>query len=171
MGTVHYHNYRHHWRTVKWRGCGDRSPAGKAKAAEWGVPAFDTVQALVESTGADVVDVCTPTYLHKTHVSQALEAGAHVIVEKPCALTRADAEAMFGLARARGRHLYVAQVLQFSREVEVLRRLVEEGTYGRPLDALFQRLSARPEMGPGAGCSTGRRAGWSPSICTSTIWT
>ena len=161
MGTVHYHNYRH-LEDCEVAGVVTRSPAGKAKAAEWGVPSFDTVQALVESTGADVVDVCTPTYLHKTHVSQALEAGAHVIVEKPCALTRADAQAMFGLARARGRHLYVAQVLQFSREVEVLRRLVEEGTYGRPLDALFQRLSARPEWAQGGWLFDREKSGLVP---------
>lgn len=38
---------------------------------------------------------------------------------------------------------------QFTREVEVLRKLVQEGTYGRPLDAVFQRLSARPEWAQG----------------------
>lgn len=62
------------------------SSFGREKAAAWGVPAFDTIQDLVERTGAQVVDVCTPTYRHKDHVTQALEAGAHVIVEKPCAL-------------------------------------------------------------------------------------
>ena len=48
--------------------------------------------------GVTLVDVCTPTFLHQDHVTQALRAGAHVIVEKPCALTQADARAMFALA-------------------------------------------------------------------------
>ena len=56
---------------------------------------------------------------------------------------------MFALAEEKGVNLYVAQVLQFTREVEVLRKLVREGTYGRPLDAVFQRLSARPEWAQG----------------------
>lgn len=148
MGTVHYHNYLH-LEDCAVVGVVTRSPKGKARSAEWGIPSFDTIEELVKQTGADVVDVCTPTYLHKDHVTQGLNAGAHVIVEKPCALTRADAQAMFDLAEQKGLHLYVAQVLQFSREVEVLRRLVEEQTYGKPLDALFQRLSARPDWAQG----------------------
>ncbi len=80
---------------------------------------------------------------------ESLSLGKTTIVEKPCALTRADAGAMFALAEEKGVNLYVAQVLQFTREVEVLRKLVREGTYGRPLDAVFQRLSARPEWAQG----------------------
>lgn len=77
---------------------------------------------------------------------------------------------MFALAEEKGVNLYVAQVLQFTREVEVLRKLVREGTYGRPLDAVFQRLSAVRSGPRAAGSLTRARAGWSPSICTSTIW-
>ena len=40
--------------------------------------------------------------------------------------------------------LYIAQVLQFTKEVEILRRTVESGVYGKPLDACFERLSACP---------------------------
>ena len=43
-----------------------------------------------------------------------------------------------------------AQVLQFTREVEVLRKLVREGTYGRPLDAVFQRPVRPSRSGPRA---------------------
>jgi predicted dehydrogenase len=75
---------------------------------------------------------------------QSLSHGFHTITEKPVALHKADAEAMFALADRQGRQLYVAQVLQFTREVQVLRELVRSGTYGRPLDAHFERLSACP---------------------------
>ena len=94
MGTVHYHNYLH-LEDCQVVGFVTGSASGKAKAEQWGVPAFDTIWDLVEQTGAQVVDVCTPTYRHKDHVTQALEAGAHVIVEKPCALSLADAQAMY----------------------------------------------------------------------------
>lgn len=161
MGTVHYNNYLH-LPDCAVVGLVTGSPSGREKAAAWGVPAFDTIQDLVERTGAQVVDVCTPTYRHKDHVTQALEAGAHVIVEKPCALSRADAQAMYDLAQRKGLHLYVAQVLQFSREVEVLRQLVEEQTYGKPLDALFQRLSARPDWAQGGWLFDREKSGLVP---------
>ncbi|MFR9223736.1 MAG: Gfo/Idh/MocA family protein [Flavonifractor plautii] len=148
MGTVHHSNYRH------LDGCAvvgvvDPSPAGRERAAQWGVPCYESITDLVDAGGVDVVDICTPTFLHRDNVMESLSLGKTTIVEKPCALTRADAEAMFALAEEKGVNLYVAQVLQFTREVEVLRKLVREGTYGRPLDAVFQRLSARPEWAQG----------------------
>lgn len=161
MGTVHYNNYLH-LEDCRAAGFVTHSPAGKARAEQWGVPAFDTIGELVEKTGAQLVDVCTPTYLHRDHVTQALEAGAHVIVEKPCALSGADARAMYDLAEEKGLHLYVAQVLQFSREVEALRRLVEEETYGKPMDALFQRLSARPDWAQGGWLFDREKSGLVP---------
>jgi len=148
MGTVHHSNYLH------LDGCAvtgvvDPSPAGRERAAQWGVPCYESITDLVEAGGVDVVDICTPTFLHRDNVMESLSLGKTTIVEKPCALTRADAEAMFALAEEKGVNLYVAQVLQFTREVEVLRKLVREGAYGRPLDAVFQRLSARPEWAQG----------------------
>ena len=160
MGTVHHSNYLH------LDGCAvtgvvDPSPAGRERAAQWGVPCYESITDLVEAGGVDVVDICTPTFLHRDNVMESLSLGKTTIVEKPCALTRADAEAMFALAEEKGVNLYVAQVLQFTREVEVLRKLVRCSSGCPPV-----------RSGPrAAGSLTRARAGWSPSICTSTIWT
>jgi predicted dehydrogenase len=94
--------------------------------------------------GIDVVDICTPTFLHKRQVMAALEAGRHVICEKPAALLAADARAMFALAKEKSTRLLIGHVVQYTPETKVLRGLVESGEYGRPLDAQFLRLSARP---------------------------
>lgn len=51
---------------------------------------------------------------------------------------------MYEAADRAGVQLYVAQVLQFTREVETLHQVMEDGRYGKPLDACFERLSARP---------------------------
>lgn len=143
MGTVHYHNYQH------LPGCAVTALVGVTTqsqecAAQWNLPLYPDIDSLAAAQSVDVVDVCTPTFLHKEHVLQSLSHGFHTITEKPVALHKADAEAMFALADRQGRQLYVAQVLQFTREVQVLRELVRSGTYGRPLDAHFERLSACP---------------------------
>lgn len=161
MGTVHYHNYRH-LEDCAVAGVVTRSPAGQKRAEEWGVPAFPSIAALVRETEVDVVDICTPTYLHAEQAMEALELGKHVIVEKPCALRERDARAMFARAKEKGVHLYVAQVLQFSQEIRVLRRLVEEQPYGKPLDAMFQRLSARPEWAQGGWLFEREKSGLVP---------
>jgi predicted dehydrogenase len=143
MGTVHYQNYRHiqNCQVVALVGV---TPQSRECSVEWGVPLFEDIPAMAKSVEVNVVDVCSPTFLHKEHVLQALSLGMHAITEKPVALHSQDAREMFTLADQQGKLLFVAQVLQFTREVEVLRTLVRSGEYGKPLDAYFERLSARP---------------------------
>lgn len=143
MGTVHYNNYAHI------EGCQVAAlvgitPQSKESAAQWGLPLYPDIASMARSEQVDVVDVCSPTYMHKEHVMQALSLGMHAITEKPVALHRQDAAEMFDLAERQGRLLLVAQVLQFTREVEILRDLVQSGEYGKPLDAFFERLAACP---------------------------
>ena len=149
MGTVHHSNYRH------LDGCAvvgvvAPSPAGRERAAQWGVPCYESITDLVDAGGVDVVDICTPTFLHRDNVMESLSLGKTTIVEKPCALTRADAEAMFALAEEKGVNLYVAQVLQFTREVEVLRKLVQQEGHLRQAPGRGVPAAVRPSgVGPG----------------------
>ena len=64
MGTVHYMNYRH-IPDVRVAGAVGASDADHARAAEWGVPIYDTLAALCEAMPIDLVDITTPTWLHK----------------------------------------------------------------------------------------------------------
>lgn len=148
MGTVHHSNYQY----IK--GCKVVAAVGQgeqdlARARHWGVPLYSTVDEMCGAQALDVVDICTPTFLHKQLALPALYLGKHVICEKPAALRRADAEEMFCAARQNGVQLYVAQVLQFTREVEILREVIDDGRFGRPLDAYFERLSMVPRWAQG----------------------
>ena len=143
MGTVHYHNYAHI------PGCQVAALVGiteqsRQSAAEWGLPLYPDIASMARAQSVDVVDVCTPTFMHKEHVTQALSLGLHAITEKPVALRAQDAREMFDLAERQGKLLLVAQVLQFTKEIEILRGLVQGGEYGAPLDAHFERLAAAP---------------------------
>jgi predicted dehydrogenase len=143
MGTVHYHNY------ALIEGCEvvglvDISEEAQVRAEEWHLPLYTTIKDMVKAEAVDVVDVCTPTFLHKQLVMEALRLGKHAITEKPMALHKQDVLEMFELADQMGKQIYVGQVLQFTKEIEVLRELVESGEYGKPLDAYFERLSACP---------------------------
>lgn len=110
-----------------------------------GIPYYESISsALKEHPEIEVVDITTPTFLHKTHVKEALDFGRTVICEKPLALSSADAEQLFLYARQKGVALYVAQVLRYTKEYKVLKKLVEDKTYGKVLDANFTRLSAEP---------------------------
>ena len=148
MGTVHYTNYQH-IAGVRVAGTVGTTDRDHARAAEWNVPIYDTLTALCEQMEIDMVDICTPTYLHKPLALEAFGLGKHVLCEKPAALTAEDARTMYAAADRAGRQLYVAQLLQFSREVETLREVVATRRYGLPLDACFERLAACPAWSQG----------------------
>lgn len=116
-------------------------------------------------------DVCVPTYLHKAIVLEALACKKPVICEKPIALHLKDAQEMFDAAQANGVQLYVAQVLQFTREVEWLHRIVDERLYGRAAGRLHLSgcLSARRGARE-TGCLTGKRAAFCRLTCMCMIW-
>ncbi|HBF41714.1 MAG TPA: gfo/Idh/MocA family oxidoreductase [Anaerolineaceae bacterium] len=143
MGTVHYNNYQH-IEGCKVAALVGITPQSRECSENWGVPLYEDIHSMALAEQVDVVDICSPTFLHREHVMEALSLGMHAITEKPVALHKKDAEEMFSLAESKGKLLFVAQVLQFTKEVEVLRELVASEEYGKPLDASFERLSARP---------------------------
>lgn len=143
MGTTHYLNYLH-IPDVQVVAAVGKSEQDRARAAQWGLPLYDTLTELCAAQQVDLADICAPTFLHKPLALEAIRHGLHVITEKPIALCLTDAQEMYDAADRAGVQLYVAQVLQFTREVETLHQVMADRRYGKPLDACFERLSARP---------------------------
>ena len=77
------------------------------------VYSYDGFDAIADDDAIDVVYVITPNALHRDLVIRALEAGKHVMVEKPMATTSADCEAMIEAAEAADRRLMVAYRAHF----------------------------------------------------------
>ena len=143
MGKVHYANIEALDTAVVTAVVGG-SERSRKQAEEWGVPCFGTITEMLAGADVDMVDICTPTNMHHDMVMESLRGGRDTICEKPIALSYSDAKEMLDTAAAMGRHLYIAQVLQFTKEVQILRKTIESGELGRPLDAVFERLSACP---------------------------
>ena len=143
MGSAHARNYQEipkaHVQALVGTSEADRE-AGK----RWGLPVYPTITEAARREPVEIADLCVPTYLHEPLAAEAFGNGLHVITEKPCALSRKSAETMFRAAGDAGKQLYVAQVAQFTRETETLREIVKSERYGRALDGVFERLSARP---------------------------
>ena len=116
MGTVHYMNYQHIPGAVVAAAVG-ATEADRTRAAEWGIPLYPTLTALCAEQTVDLVDICVPTWLHRSLAEESLSLGNHTLVEKPAALTLHDARAMYAAADRAGKQLYDAQVLQFTPDV------------------------------------------------------
>ena len=105
-----------------------------AKSAELGVERTSTdVAAVLGDSETDAVSLCTPHALHCPQAVQAAEAGKHVLVEKPMAVTVAEATRMLAAADANEVKLYVAESAAYSPMARFLREVVREGRWiGEP---------------------------------------
>ena len=74
---------------------------------------FGDVDELIEKADFDLADVCLPTFLHKNVSIKLLEAGKHVLCEKPMALSSADCLEMISAADTAKRGLMIAQCLRY----------------------------------------------------------
>jgi predicted dehydrogenase len=93
--------------------------------------ATDDWVALVQRPDVDAVVIGTPNALHRPQAIAALAAGKHVLVEKPMAVTVADAEAMVAASAAADRVLAVGHMWRYRDEVAGLRRRIDRGELGR----------------------------------------
>ena len=91
---------------------------------------FESSEALATDPGVDVVHICTPNHLHAPLARLALEAGKHVICEKPLATSAADAAALAELAVRAGRVAAVPFVYRFHPVVREARARVSGGRTG-----------------------------------------
>jgi predicted dehydrogenase len=89
------------------------------------------VGALCAMGDVDVVDLCTPPYLHAAQTLQALAAGKHVICEKPLAASLEDADRVIAAEKRSGRRVMPIFQYRFGHGVQKLRLLVERGVAGR----------------------------------------
>jgi predicted dehydrogenase len=92
----------------------------------------------------DMVDICTPTYLHAGLAVKAMEAGVHVLCEKPVALDLKSAREMKEASTRNKVFFMVAHVIRFWPEYVFLKKLYDEKAYGRLKQASFSRVGGAP---------------------------
>jgi len=125
---------------------------GRARTAMSGraaVPAYATVEELLRCASPQVVHILTPPPTHAPLALQALEAGAHVFIEKPMALDSGEAEALVTTARRLGLIVTADHNRWFDPVMRRARALIEQGALGRLTGVdIFQ--SAGGETGEGS---------------------
>jgi predicted dehydrogenase len=114
-------------------GLSDANPARLGEIADQhGIAGrFTDWRDLIAGAGIDAISVATPTFLHQPVAIGALEAGLHVLSEKPLARTGDEAQAMSDAAVKAGRVLHTAFNHRRRGDVQVLKRYVDEGRLGR----------------------------------------
>lgn len=122
----------------------DHHPERAAALAEtYGVPVVSFEEALA-GNAYPALAIVTPVITHRDLVSRALEAGKDVYVEKPLALTHADAEYLLGLAREKNRVLMVGHLLRYHPGFMKLIEQVNAGAIGKLRHIAAHRLHYWP---------------------------
>ena len=108
------------------------------------VRAYADAGAMLAEESLDLVSVAVPTSMHLPATLAALGSGAHVLVEKPIAASREEAEAMMAAATDAGRILSVGHIERFNPAIRELRRRLAAGELGRIFEIRATRLGPFP---------------------------
>ena len=127
VGVVHVHALR--LLGIDVAGVVGSSP--ERAAAKGLAPVYDSLEALLADPSVAVVHLTTPNHLHHPQVKQVLEAGKHVVCEKPMAISLEDADALVKECDAAGVQLFVVKQNRLNPAIQLLKRAVDRGRFGR----------------------------------------
>lgn len=110
----------------------DENTSLEAKAiGTYSVPFFTSLDNFLQSgVSVDIICIATPNALHAAQAIQCMNAGAHVVIEKPMALTTTDCDAILECARTNNKQVFCVMQNRYSHAMQWLNNLVQEGKLG-----------------------------------------
>lgn len=95
------------------------------------VKVFKDYKDLLKIPDIDIVNICTPSGLHAQHSIDSLNAGKHVICEKPMALKIEDADKMIQAARNNKKYLFIIKQNRFNTPIKILKDALDKNMFGK----------------------------------------
>jgi len=122
----------------------------KSAAQELGVRKWSTNFEEALSSEIDIIDISTPNHLHEQHAVTALNAGKHVLLQKPIAPTVEEAESIVDAGRRNGKQVGMYMSMMDNPVYHDIKKLIEKGLLGRPSSihsmGHYQYLSEHQQM-------------------------
>jgi len=126
--------------------------AAREVASAHGAKAYDSLDALASDRAIDAVVVATPTSTHHATASRLLEAGKHVLVEKPIAGSLEEGRDLVARAKKAGRTLAVGHIERHNPVVAFAREALAKGEFGELITLSARRVSNLPGRIRDVGC-------------------
>ena len=134
---------------VKLVGIGEtHREAAYAAAKRFHIPEPMSLDQLLKLPELDLVYISTPPFTHYPQAMRALEAGKHVLVEKPTALQLAQADALLAVARERNLLMVTNLMQRYNPLFDNVRQLVESRPIGEPLHGIFENYASDEGLTP-----------------------
>jgi predicted dehydrogenase len=127
---------------------GTHREAAILAAKRFGLPDIEDVEVMVQRDDIDLVYIATPPFLHHPQAMLALQAGKHVICEKPLATTLEQADGMIALAGERDRLLIANLMQRYNPLFDAVKRLIDEKPLGEVLHGYFENYAADENLPP-----------------------
>jgi predicted dehydrogenase len=127
---------------------GTNREAAHAAAQRFGIPDIEDIETLLARDALDLVYIATPPFLHYPQAMAALEAGKHVICEKPLAMTLEQADAMIATARKHDRLLVANLMQRYNPLYDAVGRLIQSKALGEPLHGYFENYASDENLPP-----------------------
>ncbi len=144
-GKNHARNYREIENTNLVAICDVNPERAKAIANQYGVKAYTDSAEMLKDPEIQAVSVCTWSIKLAEEALKCLNAGKHVLVEKPMATDTKQAQALIDTAKANGLHLTVGFLMRFIPGLQQIRQAVETKNIGELVSATAKRVTQWPE--------------------------
>lgn len=116
----------------------------RAIGEKYGVQGYGDYREMLEQEQPEAVTIAVPTAMHEEVASAAMQAGAHVLIEKPIASTVAEGEALIAMAKELDRKLMVGHIVRFNPAIQALKQKLMAGELGRIFQILCRRVGPFP---------------------------
>ena len=148
IADMHYEGYRDNPGARLYAICDTDPDLLASRASQWEVEnTYDDYRRMLEDPRIDAVEIITPHHLHRRMAIDALDTGKHVSVQKPIALSVADADAMIDAARRSGKMLRVIENYRFHTPFKEAKRLLDDGAIGEPVSIRLKSLTGNAKHG------------------------
>ena len=125
--------------------CDTNEDAAKTVGTQYGVQYTNDLDSVLGRNDVDAVTICTPTTTHREIATRALNAGKHVLVEKPMTNTVSEGKELLALSQKKGLKLMPGHIERFNPAVKYLKSLVADGSLGNVMLFLARRVGRWPE--------------------------
>ena len=112
------------------------------------VKSYDTLDELLKDEAIELVVVNTPNYTHYDYAKQALQAGKHVVVEKPFTVNSKEGKELIQLAKKKKKKLSVYQNRRYDSDYKAIKNVIQENLLGNVIEAEFHFDRYKEEVSP-----------------------
>ena len=132
MGRWHEENVSLKIPAIKVKGIYDLQDTATEHAKERGLQVYPSVEAILEDQAIDLVVIATPNDSHKDYIIKALQAGKHVVCEKPVTMNVTELEQVLTVAEHASGLFTVHQNRRYDKDFRIIKHLLKQGQLGRP---------------------------------------